>query len=69
MTIEREKGAAGVDCPTCGTTLGVSAQPDGSTAADTCPKCYGGTPAPAPVEPEKAAAVPDREVGTFIEED
>ena len=36
----REKGVATRPCPTCGTDLPVTEQPDGGMATATCPKCF-----------------------------
>lgn len=36
---KREKGTATLACPTCGTELAATEQPDGSYAASACTKC------------------------------
>lgn len=59
----REKGLNMASCATCGTKLAQYTQPDGATAVESCPKCFG-------PEPERAAERPSsgRERGTSNQE-
>lgn len=57
---DREKGVATAPCPTCGTDLPVTEQPDGGLALATCSNCL------KTEEPETASEAPQtrRERGT-----
>ena len=59
--MNREKGAAGAVCSTCGASVGTVILADGSVAAQACGSCAGAKPVESvePIQEEGAVAAED----------